>query len=220
MCAARGNPAAGAKADAGGIAVTTAYPLMETFASIQGEGYHAGRPAFFIRLGGCDIGCTWCDVKASWDVAAHPVASVGEILSRATAQPIRFAVVTGGEPCLYDLGPLCDALKGEGFTIALETSGACPVRGRFDWICVSPKKFRFPLDENLGKADELKVIVFNDSDFEWAEQHAALAGPSCRLFLQPEYGKSAEMLPRIFHYLQRHPHWRLSLQVHKILGVP
>jgi organic radical activating enzyme len=193
---------------------------MEMFATIQGEGFHTGRPAFFIRLGGCDIGCTWCDVKESWDAAAHPKATVEAMVAAAEAQPARFAVITGGEPCQYDLEPLTTALHARGFTIALETSGAYPVRGAFDWVCVSPKKFRAPLDASLAAADELKVIVAHPSDLEWGEKHAAHVRSDCRLFLQPEYERAARMLPGMIDYVRAEPRWRIGLQIHKYIGVP
>jgi organic radical activating enzyme len=197
-----------------------ALPLMEMFPTLQGEGYHTGRPAFFIRLGGCDIGCVWCDVKESWDAGRHPAIAVGDMVREAQRHETRFAVITGGEPCHYDLRALCGALRGAGFETALETSGAYPVRGEFDWVCVSPKKFRFPLQESLRRADEMKVVVHHPSDLRWAEQNAAGVRPDCRRYLQPEYGKAAAMLPLIVEFVQAHPGWRVSLQTHKLLGIP
>ncbi len=197
-----------------------ALPLMEMFATIQGEGFHSGRPAFFIRLGGCDVGCTWCDVKESWEAGNHPVTDIGEMVRVAAAQPARFAVITGGEPCMYNLESLTNGLHDHGFQIALETSGAYPVTGRFDWICVSPKKFKRPLNGSLSMADELKVIVYHRSDFKWAETHATLVPDHCRLFLQPEYTHADQVLPEMVEFVKTHPRWRISLQVHKYIGVP
>lgn len=193
---------------------------MEHFYTLQGEGMYSGQAAYFIRLGGCDVGCVWCDVKESWDAAAHPHMTVQEITALAAAHPGRIAVITGGEPAMHDLNPLCDALHAEGFRIHIETSGAHPLRGRLDWITLSPKKFKSPLPENLPLANELKVVVFNKSDFQWAEQHAAQTGGQCRLYLQPEWDKRDTMTPQIIDYIQAHPQWQLSLQTHKYLNIP
>ncbi len=195
-------------------------PVMESFYTIQGEGYHSGRPAYFIRLGGCNIGCTWCDVKESWPTDTHPVLSCEELVKGAEKEPSRFVVVTGGEPALYDLGRLTRLLKEKGFETAIETSGAYPVSGEWDWICVSPKKFKAPVPENLEKADELKVIINHKSDFEWAELHRKQTLPSCKLYLQPEYEKFDQHIPAIIDYVKNHPHWNISLQTHKIIHVP
>lgn len=193
---------------------------MEHFYTLQGEGMHSGRAAYFIRLGGCDVGCVWCDVKDSWDAAAHPLLSVQDIVAHASAHPGRIAVITGGEPAMHDLNPLCDALHEAGFRVHIETSGAHPIRGSIDWITLSPKKFKFPLEENLPLADELKVVVFNKSDFLWAEQHAAKAGKDCKLYLQPEWDKRDSITPLIIGYIQQHPQWQMSLQTHKYLNIP
>lgn len=195
-------------------------PLMEMFYTLQGEGFHTGRAAFFIRLGGCDVGCVWCDVKESWDAEQHPLMEESEMVSEALKHPSRFSVITGGEPCLYDLTGLTSQLKQAGFETALETSGAYPVTGKFDWICVSPKKFKSPIPESLWKADELKCIVFNRSDFKWAEENAKLVSSSCRLFLQPEYSVMDKMLPQIIEFVKEHPRWRISLQTHKAMNIP
>jgi organic radical activating enzyme len=197
-----------------------ALPVMEAFYTLQGEGAHQGRAAYFIRLGGCDVGCVWCDVKDSWDVTKHPLVSIDEIVSKAVSHPGRLAVVTGGEPLLHQLDALTDALHAAGFETNIETSGSSPLSGHWDWICLSPKKFKAPLDEVIVKAHELKVVVFNKHDFEWAEKYAALVNPSCKLFLQPEWDKAAEMTPLILDYIQANPQWRLSLQVHKYLNIP
>ncbi|HPH36523.1 MAG TPA: 7-carboxy-7-deazaguanine synthase QueE, partial [Sediminibacterium sp.] len=195
-------------------------PVMEAFYTLQGEGAHQGRAAYFIRLGGCDVGCVWCDVKDSWDVTKHPLVSIDEIVSKAVSHPGRLAVVTGGEPLLHQLDALTNALHAAGFETNIETSGSSPLSGHWDWICLSPKKFKAPLDEVIVKAHELKVVVFNKHDFEWAEKYAALVNPSCKLFLQPEWDKAAEMTPLILDYIQANPQWRLSLQVHKYLNIP
>ncbi len=197
-----------------------ALPVMEAFYTLQGEGAHQGRAAYFIRLGGCDVGCVWCDVKDSWDVTKHPLVSIDEIVSKAVSHSGRLAVVTGGEPLLHQLDALTDALHAAGFETNIETSGSSPLSGHWDWICLSPKKFKAPLDEVIVKAHELKVVVFNKHDFEWAEKYAALVNPSCKLFLQPEWDKAAEMTPLILDYIQANPQWRLSLQVHKYLNIP
>ncbi|MBL7720208.1 MAG: radical SAM protein [Flavipsychrobacter sp.] len=193
---------------------------MEHFYTLQGEGAYSGQAAYFIRLGGCDVGCVWCDVKESWDADAHPKMSVEELVQTAAAHPGRIVVVTGGEPALHDLTPLCDALHATGFRVHIETSGSSPLRGAFDWVTLSPKKFKAPLKECLAAADELKVVVYHKSDYAWGEQHAADAPDQCKLYLQPEWSKRDEMTPGIIEYIQRHPHWQLSLQTHKYLNIP
>lgn len=198
----------------------TALPVMEAFYTLQGEGAHQGRAAYFIRLGGCDVGCVWCDVKDSWDASKHPMVSIEEIVSKAHSHPGRLAVVTGGEPLMHQLDALTNALHDAGFETNIETSGSSPLSGHWDWICLSPKKFKAPLDEVIVKANELKVVVFNKHDFEWAEKYAALVNPNCILYLQPEWDKAAEMTPLILNYIQANPQWRLSLQVHKYLNIP
>jgi len=195
------------------------YPLMEHFYSVQGEGYHQGRAAYFVRLGGCDVGCVWCDVKESWNAKDHPHTACTEIVSYIEEAKAQFVVVTGGEPLMYDCEHLCKSLHSENFEIALETSGAYPVTGEWDWICVSPKKFKAPLPKTLSRANELKVIIFNKSDFEWAEEHAKLVSPECKLYLQPEWSKEKEMNPLLIEYIQSNPKWALSLQTHKYLNV-
>lgn len=195
-------------------------PVMESFYTIQGEGFHQGRAAYFIRLGGCDVGCVWCDVKESWDAAAHQHFTVEEIVKKASEQPARLAVITGGEPTLYDLNELTAQLKTAGFEINIETSGAHPLTGKFDWVCLSPKKFKPPVESILKQADELKIIVFNKSDFKWAESFAAKVAPDCMLFLQPEWSKRDEMTPLIIEYVKAHPQWQISIQMHKYIDVP
>jgi organic radical activating enzyme len=196
------------------------YPVMEAFYTLQGEGSHSGRAAYFIRLGGCDVGCVWCDVKDSWDAAKHPQLTVEEIVGEAKKYPGRLAVITGGEPLMHDLAPLTESLHNEGFSINIETSGAHPLSGGLDWICLSPKKFKAPLAEVLPKAHELKVVIFNKSDFEWAEKYAAQVSDNCQLFLQPEWDKREQMTPLIIDYIHNNPKWALSLQTHKYIGVP
>jgi len=195
-------------------------PVMEAFYTIQGEGFYTGHAAYFVRLAGCDVGCVWCDVKESWDVVPEQWLPVGRIVADALKHPSRIVVITGGEPCMYDLTELINHFHREGFRVHIETSGAYSLKGDADWICVSPKKFKFPIDEMLQSADELKVVVFNESDFDWAVSHADKTKPECRLYLQPEYGKSNKMLPVIVEFVRNHPIWQISLQTHKFLGIP
>jgi 7-carboxy-7-deazaguanine synthase len=196
------------------------YPVMESFYTLQGEGYHQGKAAYFIRLGGCDVGCVWCDVKESWEASKHPLQTIDEIVSGASAWPGRMAVITGGEPLMHNLNELTSALHAAGFQTNIETSGAWPMSGSWDWICLSPKKFKAPLPEILPLANELKVVVFNKSDFEWAEKYAALVSPTCKVFLQPEWSKSATVTPLIIDYIKENPRWEFSLQLHKYIHVP
>ncbi len=197
-----------------------ALPVMEHFYTIQGEGAFSGVPAYFIRLGGCDVGCVWCDVKESWDAEAHPQYEVADIVSWPVLANAELVVITGGEPLMYNLYPLTRALREAGLKVNIETSGAHPLTGSFDWITLSPKKFRQPLPEICGQAQELKIIVFNKSDFEWAEDYAGKVSSECRLFLQPEWDKSEQMLPQLIDYVKRHPKWRISLQTHKYMMIP
>lgn len=198
----------------------TLLPLMEDFYTIQGEGAFQGQAAYFIRLGGCDVGCVWCDVKESWDANAHPAVSVADMAERAKVTGTPVVVITGGEPLMYDLADLTAALHDKGIRTHLETSGAYPLTGEWDWICLSPKKFKVPLPSVAPYAHELKVVVYNKSDFEWAEQHAKQVSPHCELFLQPEWSREREVLPLIIDYVKRNPRWKISLQIHKYLGVP
>ena len=193
---------------------------MESFYTLQGEGYHQGKAAYFIRLGGCDVGCVWCDVKESWDASKHPQLSIEAIIKEATKNPGRLAVITGGEPLMHQLDELTAALHAEGFQTNIETSGSHPLSGGWDWICLSPKKFKAPLPEVVPFANELKVVVFNKTDFEWAEQYAALVSADCKLYLQPEWDKAAIVTPLIIDYIKANPQWELSLQVHKYINVP
>ncbi len=203
-------------------------PVMESFYTLQGEGFHQGRAAYFIRLGGCDVGCVWCDVKDSWDADKHPQLSVEEIVSKALASVnshpssvIRhLAVITGGEPLLHDLNLLTKALHAGGFETNIETSGSSPLSGKWDWICLSPKKFKNPLPEILPLANELKVVIFNQHDFVWAEEYAAQVSSNCKLYLQPEWDKRETVTPYIIEYIKQHPQWELSLQIHKFINVP
>lgn len=199
---------------------TTELPLMEDFYTIQGEGFYQGHAAYFIRLGGCDVGCVWCDVKESWDAEAHPQVAVKEMAKRAAKSGSKIAVVTGGEPVMYELTPLTEALRAEGLLTNIETSGAYPLTGYWDWVCFSPKKFKAPHPSIYAKADELKVVIYNKSDFFWAEEHAAQVRQGCQLFLQPEWSKEKEMLPLIIEYVKSNPQWQVSLQVHKYMNIP
>jgi len=193
---------------------------MELFYSLQGEGYHQGKAAFFIRLAGCDVGCVWCDVKDSWDASKHPVLSIEEIVAAALAHPSRIAIVTGGEPLLHQLDPLTTALKVAGFQTHIETSGSSPMSGSWDWVCLSPKKFKAPLAESVKAADELKVVVFNKSDFDWANSFVNDVHKDCKKYLQPEWEKSDAMTPLVIEYIKSNPSWELSAQLHKYIQVP
>jgi len=193
---------------------------MELFYSLQGEGYHQGKAAFFIRLAGCDVGCVWCDVKDSWDASKHPVLSVEEIVAAAAAHPSRIAIVTGGEPLLHQLDPLTTALRVAGFQTHIETSGSSPMSGSWDWVCLSPKKFKAPLAEAVTAADELKVVVFNKSDFDWANSFVNDLAADCKKYLQPEWEKSDAMTPLVIEYIKQNPSWELSAQLHKYIQVP
>ena len=199
---------------------TVSYPVMESFYTIQGEGFYQGEAAYFIRLGGCDVGCVWCDVKESWDASAHPMIPTDELVARAAAHPGRMAVITGGEPLLHDCTPLTEALRANGFRTHIETSGSAPLSGTWDWICLSPKKFKSPLPEILPLASELKIIIYNSSDFAWAESYAAQVSPECKLFLQPEWSRAERVTPEIIEYIKAHPRWNFSLQLHKYINVP
>jgi len=195
-------------------------PIMEHFYTIQGEGSYTGQSAYFIRLGGCDVGCVWCDVKDSWDAEDHPNTNIDFLVEEAEKYPGRLVIITGGEPLMYDLTDLTSAFKNAGFQVNVETSGVYPVTGEWDWICFSPKKFQKPQLDVYGKAHELKVVVFNLSDLKWAEAEAAKVNSSCRLFLQPEWSKKDELLPSIIEYVKNNPQWHISLQTHKYLDIP
>jgi organic radical activating enzyme len=195
-------------------------PLMEEFYTIQGEGFNTGQAAYFIRLGGCDVGCHWCDVKESWDASLHPLTPIRDIVDKANSFPAKAVVITGGEPLLYNLEPLCSMLHEQGIRIFLETSGAYPVSGSFDWICVSPKKFKSPRKDMLAIADELKVIVFNKQDFDWAEQHTSFLKSNCLQYLQPEWSKASILISEIVEFVKINPQWKISLQTHKYMHIP
>jgi organic radical activating enzyme len=205
---------------------------MEAFYTLQGEGFHQGKAAYFVRLGGCDVGCFWCDVKESWDVLNHPQKTAKQIIEEAKAEIHRYlpvpgqsqaskiCVVTGGEPLMHDLSQLTATLQQHGFQTHLETSGAYLLSGSWDWICLSPKKFKPPLPQNFQKANELKMVIYNKSDFKWAELNAANVSPGCQLYLQPEWSKCDTITPLIVDYIKAHPQWQFSLQIHKYIHVP
>ena len=197
-----------------------ALPLMEHFYTLQGEGRFTGHASYFIRLGGCDVGCVWCDVKESWDASKHPLVPIAEIVATVVASGTKIAVITGGEPMMHNLDLLTAMLKAKGIRTHVETSGAHPLSGSWDWICLSPKKFKAPLDEMIAAAHELKTVIYNKTDFAWAEQHAAKVSKDCLLYLQPEWSKAAEMNPLIIDYVKANPQWILSLQTHKFLNIP
>lgn len=198
----------------------TSYPIMEQFYTIQGEGVFAGYAAWFIRLAGCDVGCVWCDVKDSWDASGYPEVEAAVLAEHAASSGAKIVVITGGEPAMYDLNSLTDALKSRGLKVHIETSAAHPLRGHFDWITLSPKKFKFPLDDELIKANELKVIVYNKSDLQWAQSFENRVSLNAKLLLQPEWDKREEMLPLVVDFVKNNPHWQISLQTHKYIGVP
>jgi 7-carboxy-7-deazaguanine synthase len=195
-------------------------PLMEDFYTIQGEGFYQGIAAYFIRLGGCDVGCVWCDVKESWDATQHPGVSVEEMVKRAKESGCEIVVITGGEPAMYDLTILTAALKNAGLRTHIETSGAYPLTGTWDWVCFSPKKFKAPVPSIYELAHELKVVIYTKSDFAWAEEFADKVTSTCKGYLQPEWSREKEMLPLMIDYVKQHPNWRISLQVHKYMNIP
>ena len=194
-------------------------PVMESFYTIQGEGFHQGRAAYFIRLGGCDVGCVWCDVKDSWDASKHPLIAIEKLVQQVQKTAAKLVVITGGEPLMHDLTFLTQKLQQAGFETNIETSGSSPLSGSWNWICLSPKKFKAPLPEVVPYASELKIIIFNKTDFKWAEDYAAQVSETCKLYLQPEWSKAAEMTPLIVDYIMANPQWELSLQIHKYIGV-
>jgi organic radical activating enzyme len=199
---------------------TLSLPVMEHFYTIQGEGFHQGKAAYFIRLGGCDVGCVWCDVKDSWDEKKHPLIPIQTLLDEVKKTAAKIVVITGGEPLMHDLEALTSIFSEAGLQMHIETSGAHPLSGLWDWICLSPKKFKSPVSEIMPLAHELKVVIFNKSDFEWAETYAGMVKPWCKLYLQPEWGKSELMMPLIVDYIKENPQWDLSLQLHKFIHVP
>ena len=195
-------------------------PIMEDFYTIQGEGFNSGLAAYFIRIGGCDVGCHWCDVKESWDASLHPLVSADSIIEKIKTTKAKDIVITGGEPSIYNLDYLCKILHDNGFRTFIETSGAYPWSGYWEWICLSPKKNMPPKQEVYEVANELKVIIHNMNDFKWAEEHAVIVGSECRLFLQPEWSRRETMIPAIVDYVMNNPKWSISLQTHKIMHIP
>lgn len=195
-------------------------PLVEDFYTIQGEGFHSGKPAYFIRLGGCDVGCSWCDAKYTWNPLSHPLVATDEIVERAASFEAQAIVITGGEPLLYPLDYLTQRLHEHGLEIFLETSGSHPLSGEFDWICLSPKRKQPPLAEAFAVASELKVIVETEEDLRWAEECAAKVGERCMLYMQPEWSRSEQMTPTIVEYVKAHPQWNISIQIHKFMHIP
>ena len=196
------------------------YPVMERFPTLQGEGAWTGHPAWFIRLGGCDVGCSWCDVKESWPVELHPQVAVDVLVKEAVESGLPMVVVTGGEPCMHNLDALTAGLSDAGLKVHLETSGSHPVSGTWDWVTLSPKKFKECRPEWYLEADELKVVVVNDHDLSWAEEHAAQLAPGALKFLQPEWDRRDKVMDRVIQRIQDAPGWRLSLQTHKFIGLP
>ena len=195
-------------------------PVMEHFYTLQGEGKHSGRAAYFIRLAGCDVGCVWCDVKESWDISPSQYLTIENIIAAVAQTPTDFVVITGGEPTMHNLHELTDALHAKGYEIAIETAGVHPLQGQIDWYCFSPKKFKAPIAEAYALAQELKVVIAHPSDFEWAEQHAAKVSAACELYLQTEWEKQDRFLPLIIDYIKRNKNWKISLQTHKYMQIP
>lgn len=195
-------------------------PLVEDFYTIQGEGFHTGKPAYFIRLGGCDVGCKWCDAKSTWNPKIYPPVDVETIVKRVCEHPARAIVITGGEPLIYPLDYITNRLHKEGVRIFLETSGSHHFSGEFDWVCLSPKKQQPPLDEVFEKASELKVIIETESDLKWAEECALRVTDECMLYMQPEWSVHKEMTPMIVEYVKSNPRWNISLQTHKFMRIP
>lgn len=195
-------------------------PLVEDFYTIQGEGFHAGKPAYFIRLGGCDVGCRWCDAKYTWNPRIFPPTDVDVVVDRAKQCAAQAIVITGGEPLLYPLGVLTSGLRDAGLEIFLETSGTHPFSGEFDWVCLSPKRQMPPLAEAYGRAHELKVIIQSEDDFAWAEENARKIGRYCRLYLQPEWSVFENIMPAIVEYAKQNPKWSISTQTHKFMKIP
>jgi organic radical activating enzyme len=202
------------------LASGKALPLMEDFYTLQGEGFHTGRPAYFTRIGGCDVGCSWCDVKESWNASLWPLTNTDEIVQRIDSCVAKSVVVTGGEPLMYPLGYLCEELKKRNIKTFLETSGAYPLSGQWDWICLSPKKYKPPLNDIYTKANELKVIIQSKGDFDWAEKNARRVGSNCMLYLQPEWSKRNDIMEPIIDYAMENPKWQVSIQSHKYMGIP
>lgn len=199
---------------------TSSLPIMEHFYTIQGEGFHSGRAAYFIRIAGCDVGCVWCDVKESWDANEHQSMLIDKLVQLVVDSKSNFCVITGGEPCMYDLTELTQKLKLNNIEIALETSGCYELIGEIDWYCFSPKKFKAPNTQAYSLASELKVIISHPSDFEWANSHAEKVNDDCKLYLQVEWSKKERFLPLIIEYVKNNPQWKISTQTHKIMNIP
>lgn len=197
----------------------TVYPIMEHFHTIQGEGVHTGKSAYFIRTGGCDVQCWWCDVKDSWDESKHPRISVRTLLNHIKAYKPAFVVITGGEPLLHSLDDLTTGIHTLGLPVHIETSGSSPISGQLDWVTLSPKRFKKPTDEIYMYTDELKVVVLTAKDLLWAQEHAARCRPGTRLLLQPEWD-TPKSIPLIVEFVKENPQWEISLQTHKFLQVP
>lgn len=195
-------------------------PLVEEFYTLQGEGYHTGKAAYFIRIGGCDVGCSWCDTKFSWNPDLHPPVGIEEIIERAAQYPAKAVVITGGEPLMANMGPLTEGMKSQGVETFLETSGAHPLSGKWDWICLSPKKNMPPVGNIHQEADELKMIIYEESDFDWAIEHGKKVSKKCKLFLQPEWSMSEKMMPIIVEFVKQNPEWAISIQAHKYMRIP
>ncbi len=195
-------------------------PIMEDFYTLQGEGYNMGKAAYFVRIGGCDVGCSWCDTKQSWNARLFPPVAIEDIISKATNMPAKTIVVTGGEPSLYPLDYFTDRLRREGVKTMVETSGAYELTGTWDWVCLSPKKQSPPLQQNLDRADELKVIIQKEEDLRWAEANASKVNPECLLFLQPEWSKRDEIMDTLTNYVMANTQWSISLQAHKYMRIP
>lgn len=195
-------------------------PIMEEFYSLQGEGFHTGKPAYFLRIGGCDVGCFFCDVKESWKADKHPLLNTDDVVKRILENPSKSVVVTGGEPLLYNMDYLTESLKSHHIQLFLETSGSEPFSGKWDWICLSPKHNAPPLSGIYDKANELKVIIYEESDFQWAEEHAAKVSKDCLLYLQPEWSQAKIMMQDIVNYTLEHPKWNVSIQSHKYMKIP
>lgn len=195
-------------------------PLVEDFYTIQGEGFHSGKPAYFIRLGGCDVGCRWCDAKMTWNPKIFPAVEVEQIVDRVMATPAKAIVITGGEPLLYPLDYLTSLLKEQGVEIFLETSGSSPFSGSFDWVCLSPKRWYPPVDEAYEKASELKVIIQKEEDIAWAEECASKVNSDAKLFMQPEWSCYEQIIPQLVEYVKSNPKWNISIQNHKFMHIP
>lgn len=200
--------------------ILCSYPLMEHFYTIQGEGFNSGKPAYFLRIGGCDVGCIWCDVKESWDASKHPIISNFEMLEQVKKANATNVVITGGEPLMFNMDRLTELLQNNNIHTWLETSGAYSMSGQWDWVCLSPKKFKKPVNDIYQYANELKIIVYNKSDFDWALEHAEKVKEACKLYLQPEWSKENEMMPLIIDFVKQHSNWIISLQTHKYLNIP